>query len=74
MSIPNVLSKEEVIKIIQHPKNIKHKAILWTVYSAGLRISEVLNLRIIDVHSKEGYLFVKDSKGKKIEKLFYHII
>jgi len=68
VSIPNVLSKEEVLKIIQHPKNIKHKAILWTIYSAGLRISEVLNLRIIDVHSKEGYLFVKDSKGKKDRK------
>ena len=71
VSIPNVLSKEEVLKIIQHPKNIKHKAILWTIYSAGLRISEVLNLRIIDVHSKEGYLFVKE---KKIAKLFYQII
>jgi integrase/recombinase XerD len=68
VSIPNVLSKEEVLKIIQHPKNSKHKAILWTIYSAGLRISEVLNLRIIDVHSKEGYLFVKDSKGKKDRK------
>jgi integrase/recombinase XerD len=70
VSIPNVLSKEEVLKIIQHPKNIKHKAILWTVYSAGLRISEVLNLRIIDVHSKEGYLFMQDSKEKKIANYF----
>jgi site-specific recombinase XerD len=67
-SIPNVLSKEEVLKILQHPTNIKHKAILWTIYSAGLRISEVLHLRIVDVHSKEGYLFVKDSKGKKDRK------
>ncbi|MGB0999761.1 MAG: tyrosine-type recombinase/integrase, partial [Flavobacteriales bacterium] len=68
LTIPNVLPKEEVIKILQQPKNIKHKAILWTIYSAGLRISEVLNLRIIDVHSKEGYLFIKDSKGKKDRK------
>ena len=65
VSIPNVLSKTEVLKILQHPKYLKHKAILWTIYSGGLRISEVLNLRIVDVHSKEGYLFVKDSKGKK---------
>tara|TARA_R110002126_G_scaffold291172_1_gene450677 strand:- start:4990 stop:6102 length:1113 start_codon:yes stop_codon:yes gene_type:complete len=68
ISIPNVLSKEEVLKILQHPQNIKHKAILWTIYSAGLRISEVLNLRITDIHSKEGYLFIKDSKGKKDRK------
>ena len=68
LTIPNILPKEEVLKILQHPKNIKHKAILWTIYSAGLRISEVLNLRIVDVHSKEGYLFIKDSKGKKDRK------
>jgi site-specific recombinase XerD len=68
LSIPNVLSKEEVLKIIQHPKNIKHRAILQTIYSGGLRISEVLNLRIVDIHSKEGYLFIKDSKGKKDRK------
>ena len=67
-SIPNVLSKKEVLKIIQFPKNIKHRAILWTIYSGGLRISELINLRIVDVHSEEGYLFVKDSKGKKDRK------
>ncbi|QCX37299.1 recombinase XerD [Aureibaculum algae] len=67
-NIPNVLSQEEVLKILQHHKNIKHKAILWTIYSAGLRISELINLRIADVHSDEGYLFIKDSKGKKDHK------
>ncbi|MGB1000409.1 MAG: tyrosine-type recombinase/integrase, partial [Flavobacteriales bacterium] len=68
LSIPNVLSKNEVLQIIQHPKNIKHKAILQTIYGCGLRISEVLNLRIVDIHSKDGYLFIKDSKGKKDRK------
>ena len=68
LSIPNVLSQNEVLKILQFPKNIKHRAILWTIYSAGLRISELINLRITDVHSKEGYLFIKDSKGKKDRK------
>jgi len=67
-SIPNVLSKNEVLKIIRHPENIKHKAILCTIYSSGLRISELINLRIVDVHSSEGYLFIKDSKGKKDRK------
>tara|TARA_R110000868_G_scaffold66111_4_gene197192 strand:+ start:1111 stop:2217 length:1107 start_codon:yes stop_codon:yes gene_type:complete len=68
ITIPNVLSKSEVLNIIQAPKNIKHKAILYTIYSAGLRISELINLRIADVHSKDGYLFIKDSKGKKDRK------
>ena len=68
IQIPNVLSKIEVLNIIQAPKNSKHKAILQTIYSAGLRISECINLRIADVHSKEGFLFIKDSKGKKRQK------
>lgn len=68
IQLPNVLSKEEVQKIIQSPENIKHRAILWTIYSAGLRISELINLRVSDIHSKEGYIFVKDSKGKKDRK------
>ena len=68
VSIPNVLSKSEVLNIIQSPNNIKHKAILHTIYGCGLRISELLNLRIADVHSNDGYLFIKDSKGKKDRK------
>ncbi len=67
-NIPNVLSKEEVFAIINSPNNIKHRAILWTIYSAGLRISEVINLRIRDIHSDSGYIFIKDSKGKKDRK------
>ena len=67
-SIPNVLSKTEVLNIIQSPINLKHRAILCTIYSSGLRISELINLRIVDVHSKDGYLFIKDSKGKKDRK------
>lgn len=68
LSLPNYLSEEETIKIISSPKNIKHRAILTTIYSAGLRISEVSNLRIVDIHSKEGVIYVKDGKGKKDRK------
>ena len=63
--LPNVLSKQEVKAIINSPKNIKHKAILYTIYSAGLRIGELTRLRISDIRSDEGYIFIKDSKGKK---------
>jgi len=68
VNLPNVLSESEVFRIINSPKNIKHRAILTTIYSAGLRISELSNLRIVDIHSKEGYIYVKDSKGKKDRK------
>lgn len=63
--LPNVLSKEEVKAIINSPKNIKHRAILYTIYSAGLRIGELTRLRVEDIRSDDGYIFVKDSKGKK---------
>jgi len=63
--LPNILSEEEVIAIINAPENIKHRAILHTIYSAGLRIGEVIRLRVKDVRSDDGFLFVKDSKGKK---------
>lgn len=64
-ALPGVLSEEEVLKLINAPDNIKHKAILYTIYSAGLRMSELLNLRISDIRSDEGYIMIKDSKGKK---------
>ena len=63
--LPNVLSIEEVRLLLNHPKNIKHRAILHIIYAAGLRIGEVLRLRVKDIRSDDGYIFIKDSKGKK---------
>ena len=67
-SLPNVFSKEEIVKLLASPDNLKHKAILLTIYSGGLRISEAINLRIKDIHSDQGYIFIKDSKGKRDRK------
>jgi len=64
-TLPGVLSMDEVQAILKQPKNIKHQAILFTIYSAGLRLGEVLNLRLEDVRSADGYLFIKGGKGKK---------
>jgi site-specific recombinase XerD len=64
-SLPNVLSQDEVKAIINQPENLKHRAILHCMYGAGLRVGEIRRLRVRDVHSEDGYLFVKDSKGKK---------
>ncbi len=63
--LPNTLSKDEVMKLINSPKNLKHRTILWTIYSAGLRTGELLNLRIHDIRSAENYIFIKGAKGKK---------
>ena len=70
-SLPGVLSVGEVYSILQQPKNIKHKVILLLIYSGGFRLSEVLNLRIEDVRSADGYLFIKGAKGKKIEERYF---
>jgi integrase/recombinase XerD len=64
-SLPNVLGTEETLRLINAPQNLKHRAILHTIYSAGLRMSEVINLRITDIRSNEGYIFIKGAKGKK---------
>jgi len=64
-SLPNVLSLNEVMAIINQPTKIKHKAILHCIYGAGLRVGELTRIRVKDVHSEAGYLYIKDSKGKK---------
>ncbi|AWW29163.1 recombinase XerD [Echinicola strongylocentroti] len=63
--LPNVLSQEEVKRLISFPKNLKHKAMLHTVYGGGLRAGELIKLRVRDIRSDEGYIFIKGAKGKK---------
>ncbi len=63
--LPNVLSTEEVRQIINQPTNIKHRAILHVIYGGGLRVGEVRRLRVKDIRSDDGYIFIKDSKGKR---------
>jgi integrase/recombinase XerD len=63
--LPSVLSKEEVRKILLCTTNLKHKAILGTIYSAGLRISEALSLRISDVDTVRLQIHIRNAKGKK---------
>ncbi|MPS72666.1 MAG: recombinase [Chryseobacterium sp.] len=63
--LPKFLTKEEVKKILDITENIKHKAILTTIYSCGLRLSEVLELKISDIKTRENVLLVRRAKGKK---------
>lgn len=62
---PNVLSKEEVKKLLDVERNIKHKSMLSLAYACGLRCGEVLNLELRDVDSNRMLLYVKDAKGGK---------
>jgi integrase/recombinase XerD len=63
-TLPSVLSTQEVIDILKQTENIKHKAILMTIYSAGLRISEAINLKFKDIDSDRMQIRVEQGKGK----------
>lgn len=63
--LPTVLSKEEAIALINSTNNIKHRCIAGLLYSAGLRMSELLNLKISDIDSKRMLIRVCGGKGKK---------
>ena len=63
--LPKVLGEIEIGRMFNAVSNLKHKAILFTAYSAGLRVSEVVNLKIKDVDSGRMQLFIENSKGKK---------
>jgi integrase/recombinase XerD len=63
--LPNVLSKEELKLILEAHSNIKHKMMLSLIYSCGLRRSELLNLKPLDIDSKRGIVIIRQAKGKK---------
>ena len=63
--LPIVLSTNEIQNIFKTITNIKHKAILMTIYSAGLRVSELLELKISDIQSDRKLILVRNSKGNK---------
>ena len=63
--LPLVLSQNEVQSIFAAVTNLKHKAILMTIYSAGLRVSEAVNLRITDIDSENMRIFIRQGKGNK---------
>ncbi len=63
--LPTVISKEQVIDLLRFTKNLKHRAILGIIYSAGLRISELLNLKLCDIDVDRRQILVKNSKGRK---------
>ena len=63
--LPNVLSQKEVKTLLENISNIKHKALLSLIYSGGLRISELLNLKIQDIDSDRMRIYIKGSKNNR---------
>lgn len=65
MKLPIVLSREEVGRIIEATKNTKHKLMISLAYGAGLRVSEVVGLKIKDIEVETLSLVVREAKGGK---------
>jgi len=63
--LPNVLSAAEIKMMIDNTSNIKHKCIISILYSAGLRRSELINLKAIDILSDQMQIKIRNSKGNR---------
>ena len=63
--LPVVLSRAEIIKLIDSTRNLKHKLLLSLLYGSGLRVSEAVKLKINHLDLENSKLLVKDGKGNK---------
>jgi len=63
--LPQIIDSELLLEKINQIQNLKHKAIISIAYSTGLRVSEVINLKITDIDSKRMIIYIKNAKGKK---------
>lgn len=63
--LPMVLSRGEVFATLLQAHNIKHRAMLATLYATGIRLTELLHLRLTDIESERGMLRVEHGKGGK---------
>lgn len=65
LQLPKVISEEKIIQGLLAVKNVKHKTLLLLSYSGGLRVSEVVNLKIENIDSARMQIFITKAKGKK---------
>lgn len=63
--LPRVIDGEFIKEKLSKIENLKHKAILTLTYSVGLRVSEIVNLKIEDIDSKRMLIHIKNAKGRK---------
>jgi integrase/recombinase XerD len=63
--LPQVLRIEELQRLFTHARNPRHRVLLMTTYAAGLRVSEVVRLRLTDIESDRLLLRIEQGKGRK---------
>ena len=65
LQLPRLLNETEITRLFNALNNKKHKAMLFTAYSAGLRVSEIAALKLTDIDSRRMQIFIERAKGKK---------
>ena len=63
--LPKVLNTEEILRLLEAIDNLKHRALLLLTYSAGLRLQEVVRLRVEDIDAERGLIHIRKGKGIK---------
>jgi integrase/recombinase XerD len=63
--LPKVISPEDIKQLFAVTTNLKHNTMLKLCYGMGLRVSEIVALKIKDIDSKNGQVFIERAKGKK---------
>lgn len=63
--LPQIITEQEVLKLLKATTNLKHKTILAILYSAGIRMGELINLRKEDIVWDKSFLFIRGGKGNK---------
>jgi site-specific recombinase XerD len=64
-NLPNIYSQEEIKRLIGCIENPKHKTMIFLIYSSGLRVSELSNMRVEDILVDRRMVFIRRSKGRK---------
>lgn len=65
--LPNILSKQEMVRLLKAIENKKHKTMLMLGYACGLRVSEITSLEMQDIDTDRHLLFIRRAKGKRTE-------
>ena len=63
--MPKILSKEDVVKLLEHAPTYKYQVFLTFMYTTGLRMSEALNLMMQDIDSDRLQIRIEKGKGSK---------
>jgi integrase/recombinase XerD len=63
--LPQIMSREEIERLLTTPRQLKHRVLLMTTYAAGLRVSEVCALKVTDIDGQRMTIRVEQGKGQK---------